>query len=700
MRALLQLPASVLLLTALALFGGRATHAATLPDPPVKRALVIAIADYPDGTGWTDLSSANDVPLIRHVLEVQGFTDVRVLSDGEATRDGIEAAMADLVARSKPGDVVVVHYSGHGATLRDNDGDELDGYDEALVPHGARLTLRDGETTADVAPGYLRDDDLGQQVLALRRRAGREGHVTVWLDACHSGTATRNAAGPKPRGTLTPVGEERRATPPDPLADTGEAGGMLEQAIALRSRGAGGSENLASLVVLSASRHDQLNYETVDERQGNTPVGSLSLALNHTLASVGPRTTYRMVFEEIRARIAADHPHQTPQIEGDVDVPVFGGVAVAQEPFIRVRQDEGDRSRSADTVVLEAGAFMGLLPGAEVALYPARTARPEDGEALATGTVARTTPTTATVRLATPLPDDSGAVIAFVTRPVYGDLTLRLALDDRLPETLVTAVRTLIETRLTEPVMLTALVDDPAHADLVLRPDGSAARGSAASYTLATAADGLPVTDALTTATASASLENALREYARTAYLRAMPASTAANIDVAMEILPAVHDIDEDGYYTGRSTVVEGRSRGGTLVFAPGEGYLLRARNDGPDEVYVAVLSLMPDGSIGQFVPYEGYTTAEAMLRPGQTVEVPIAVEDLPGAEVIRLFAAEQPLDFGPLLTRRSRSTSAGPASPLETLFEVVGAGTRSRPLAPPPGNFHSVTITIETIGN
>ncbi|MEM8602191.1 MAG: hypothetical protein AAGF99_19925, partial [Bacteroidota bacterium] len=439
-------------------------------------------------------------------------------------------------------------------------------------------------------------------------------------------------------------------------------------------------------------RHDQLNYETVDERQDNMPVGSLSLALNHALASVGPRTSYRMAFEEIRARIAASHPHQTPQIEGDVDVPVFGGAAVAQEPFVRVRP--GERP-SPDTVVLEAGAFMGLLPGAEVALYPARTARPEDEDPLATGAVTRTTPTTATVRLARPLPGDAGAAIAFVTRPVYGDLALRLALDDRLPATLVTAVRALIETRLTEPVALATLVDDPAHADLVLRPDGLAARGSAASYTLATAADGLPVADVLATTTASVNLERALRAYARTAYLRALPASTAPDIDVALELLPATHGVDEDGYYTGRSTITEGRSRGGTLVFAPGEGYLLRVRNAGTDEVYVAVLSLMPDGSIAQVVPYEGYTTAEAMLRPGQTIEVPIAVEALPGAEVIRLFAAEQPLDFGPLLTRRSRSAAAGPASPLEALFEAVGAGTRSRPLAPPPGSFHTQAVTI-----
>jgi len=50
------------------------------------------------------------------------------------TRDNIMAAFRKIVAESEPGDAVFTHYSGHGGKVRDDDGDEKDGFDETLVP--------------------------------------------------------------------------------------------------------------------------------------------------------------------------------------------------------------------------------------------------------------------------------------------------------------------------------------------------------------------------------------------------------------------------------------------------------------------------------------------------------------------------------------------------------------------------------------
>ena len=42
--------------------------------------------------------------------------------------------MKQLISGAKPGDIVVIQYAGHGTQVKDLDGDETDGQDEALVP--------------------------------------------------------------------------------------------------------------------------------------------------------------------------------------------------------------------------------------------------------------------------------------------------------------------------------------------------------------------------------------------------------------------------------------------------------------------------------------------------------------------------------------------------------------------------------------
>ena len=98
------------------------------------------------------------------------------MDDGEhmePTRDNIIAAYQQLVADSQPGDCCFCHYSGHGGKLRDDDGDEADGYDETLVP-------------VDYASaGQIRDDDIFQVLVGPMAEGVL---VTSVMDCCHSGT--------------------------------------------------------------------------------------------------------------------------------------------------------------------------------------------------------------------------------------------------------------------------------------------------------------------------------------------------------------------------------------------------------------------------------------------------------------------------------------------------------------------------------
>jgi hypothetical protein len=72
----------------------------------------------------------------KYIMDVHGFQEQNItvlMDDGNhvrPTRENILSAYRKVVSESKSGDVVFCHYSGHGGKLRDDDGDEKDGYDE------------------------------------------------------------------------------------------------------------------------------------------------------------------------------------------------------------------------------------------------------------------------------------------------------------------------------------------------------------------------------------------------------------------------------------------------------------------------------------------------------------------------------------------------------------------------------------------
>lgn len=141
----------------------------------MKHALCIGINDYP-GTG-SDLSGCvNDANDWAEELTKRGF-EVEMMLDSQATGAAMREAMARYLATAVSGDTVVFTYSGHGTWVRDDNGDEPDGRDEALVPY-------------DIAEnGPLLDDEL-YDILSERARGVR---VVMISDSCHSGTVARFA---------------------------------------------------------------------------------------------------------------------------------------------------------------------------------------------------------------------------------------------------------------------------------------------------------------------------------------------------------------------------------------------------------------------------------------------------------------------------------------------------------------------------
>ena len=120
----------------------------------------------------------NDVLAMRDTLVARfGFApgDIAVLTDDDRsaaavlpTGANIKRALADMVARAAPGDVLFFHYSGHGTLVPHRHGHDARQLDEAIVPCDFNLTT---------------DVDFRQLVDLVPQGAT----FTMVSDSCHSG---------------------------------------------------------------------------------------------------------------------------------------------------------------------------------------------------------------------------------------------------------------------------------------------------------------------------------------------------------------------------------------------------------------------------------------------------------------------------------------------------------------------------------
>ena len=155
-----------------------------------RHALLIGIGDYPEESGWNKIHGNNDVPIIKEALQHQGFSsnDILLLIDSDATKNNILYAIKTLSERCHSGDLVYIHFSGHGQQITDLDGDEEDGFDEAWIPYDALKTFEAGSYEGE---NHLVDDEINSVLAKLRVRVGARGKIIVVADACHSGSGSR-----------------------------------------------------------------------------------------------------------------------------------------------------------------------------------------------------------------------------------------------------------------------------------------------------------------------------------------------------------------------------------------------------------------------------------------------------------------------------------------------------------------------------
>ncbi|MHC4940336.1 MAG: caspase family protein [Planctomycetota bacterium] len=164
---------------------------------PGKRwALLVGIADYPPAGAVPNRTDgdlpmiANDVPRMRELLiDSFGFRkeNITVVENLDATAARLRRELQALAERAGPNDAAVFYYCGHGTQVPDLDGDEEDGWDEALATADLRPDIL---TTAEHLKLVLTDDEIARLLKNFKTR-----NVTVIFDSCHSGTAVRAGEG-------------------------------------------------------------------------------------------------------------------------------------------------------------------------------------------------------------------------------------------------------------------------------------------------------------------------------------------------------------------------------------------------------------------------------------------------------------------------------------------------------------------------
>ena len=234
-----------------------------------KRALVIGLGEQQD-KAWNKINGDKDVPFVQAMLKNAGFKSVTILVNRQATKVGIVGAFKRMTASCKHGDVVYIHYSGHGQQMTDVHNDEKDGLDECWIPYDA---CRKASATYH-GERHLTDDELNVYLNAIRNKIGAKGKLLVVIDACHSGDGTRGDDNEVVRGVEDTF-----------VVDSQNARGLYETFEAIKSffMGNNGKKNIINTkanplpecwITISACKSNQVNFE-----MKKPTVGKLTYAL-------------------------------------------------------------------------------------------------------------------------------------------------------------------------------------------------------------------------------------------------------------------------------------------------------------------------------------------------------------------------------------------------------------------------------------
>lgn len=613
-----------------------------------KYGLIIAIGDYQPRTGWSKISSANDVPLIKSALMNQNFKEdnIMVLKDADATRAGILQAIEDLQARIQPGDVVVIHYSGHGQQIFDNNGDEIDDKDESLVPYDALVRY----TSNYKGENHIRDDELGNIIANFRNTLGKDGQLLMILDSCHSGSASRGGKARGGEGTFAPPNWT-------PTSNKNVPGSGLVEKVNL-------SADASPFVMFSGASADELNYEY----EG---YGSLSFAFSKAMNELGSDFTYRRLFSVISANMNVISPKQTPTIEGDADYKLFKGEYVKQQPYFSI-----NRIARPDIIKINGGKLQRLFAETTVNILPAGTSKVTEDQIITKGKITKANYNDAIIKLESPLTDTNDkAYWVFVDQPAYGDLSLKIYFE---PTVKTKRIKEQITNFLSEN-NLGEVVKDTLDANLLI----SEKNGNELSLLSTNGGNEIYKQTRIDGAYNAKSITQSIFNFAQGSYLKDLKLS---NLDYEFEfrLLPVEvdEDIDEVNMLEPNAFIDEA---GKFKVNTSGDTVLLEVSNKSEQPLYFSIIEINSKGEIAPFMPNPDVgggcnpNSEELKLMPGQTKVITTCRYSFGSPYetlILKGFATSQPINFAPTVKTRG-TRSATNSNPLERFLGQTYTKTR-----------------------
>jgi pimeloyl-ACP methyl ester carboxylesterase len=265
-------------------------------------ALLVGINDYPRHVGRLH-GCRNDVQHLHdYLLDTcdRSRLHVETLLDSDATRRNVVDQIQTHLGRARKDDVVVFHYSGHGARSRSASQFRQffpDGWDEGLVCHDSR------------DPGGF---DLADKELAvlLAEVARNDPHLAVIFDCCHSGSATRNA------DDFTQL----KARQTHEVLDERPLESYLDGYYAkLHNQGEPLQIPASRHILLAACQRVQKAWEGKDHS------GVFTSTLLEVLGKAGPDISYADLFVRCRAAVRKRADNQDPQFETYRGFPAYAG---------------------------------------------------------------------------------------------------------------------------------------------------------------------------------------------------------------------------------------------------------------------------------------------------------------------------------------------------------------------------------------